>query len=104
MTPEIRAAVKTLAAAFQAILEALAKEETPAPRPRPTPPPAPAPGHASHLVLKPGGWTDFCCPAHEQEFERNCARYGSAPSTLLDALSGPERRYIQERLGPGPRR
>jgi hypothetical protein len=32
MTPEIRAAVKTLAAAFQTILEALAKEETPKPR------------------------------------------------------------------------
>jgi hypothetical protein len=41
MTPEIREAVKTLAAAFQTILEALAREETPKPKPCATQPLAP---------------------------------------------------------------
>jgi hypothetical protein len=99
MTPEIRAAVKTLAIAFKVIVEALAEEERP--MPKPSSPPAPAPGHESHLVMKPGGWTDFCCPAHERLFEAQCARYGP-PERTIDALSGPQRRYLSARLGGGP--
>jgi hypothetical protein len=105
MTPEIRAAVRTLAAAFQAILEALAKEETPKPRP-----PQPAPmtaDHEAHLVMKPGGWLDMCCDRHSEEYENNVRRYGQPPQ-LIDQLGGPERRYISARLGGwpgvGPRR
>jgi hypothetical protein len=60
MTPEIRAAVKTLAAAFQTILEALAAQETPTP--------APPPGHPAHLVHSRFGGMDFCCAAHEEQF------------------------------------
>jgi hypothetical protein len=86
--------------ALQDLLVELVEAE--APRPRPAPPKTPAPGHASYLVLKPGGWTDFCCAAHEAEFERNVARYGQPPP-LLDALAGPQRRYIRERLGVNPR-
>jgi len=101
MTPEIRAAVKTLAAAFQAILEALAKEETPPPRPSP---PAPAPGHASHLVVnRRDGLLDFCCPDHERRFEEDCARY-RPPERTIDVLAGPVQRFIQERLGDRGRR
>jgi hypothetical protein len=102
MTPEIRAAVKTLAAAFQAILEALAREETPPARPSP-PAQAPADHEAHFVVNRLDGGSDFCCDQHLREYEANVARYGSAPQAI-DALAGPQRRYISERLGLGPRR
>jgi hypothetical protein len=101
MTPEIRAAVKALAAAFQAILEALAREDAPAP-PKPTPP-SPSPGHQAHLVVnRRDGFLDFCCDRHAEAFEATVARYGPPPQAV-DALSGPQRRYIQERFGGNPR-
>jgi hypothetical protein len=64
------------------------------------------PGHAAHFVLnRLDGGSDFCCAAHEAEFERNVARYGPPPQPI-DQLGAQQRRYLRERLGgdPGPRR
>jgi hypothetical protein len=78
--------------ALQDLLVELVEAETP--KPKPTPPQTPAPGHVSHLVVnRRDGFLDFCCPAHEAEFEANVARYGSPPQAI-DALSGPQRRYM----------
>jgi hypothetical protein len=58
--------------------------------------------HAAHMVLaRDGIGLDFCCAQHTEEFERNVARHGP-PQRAIDALSGPERRYLTERLGGGP--
>jgi hypothetical protein len=107
MTPEIRAAVKALVAAFKVIVEALAQEATP--KPKPPSPPTPPPGHTSHLVVnRRDGLLDFCCEAHEAAFEANVQRYGQ-PQRSVDVLSTLARRYIRDRLGgqardfPGPR-
>jgi hypothetical protein len=113
MKPEIRAAVKTLAAAFKVIVEALAEEEprqappamTPVapPTPPPVPPLAPtlAKGHAAHLVLSRYGGLDMCCDRHSEEFEANVRRCGHPPGAM-DHMPPAQREYIQERLG-GPR-
>jgi hypothetical protein len=111
MKPEIRAAVKTLAAAFKVIIDALAEEEAqklppplpPVAQPTPTPAPPPAPtlaaGHEAHLVLSRfGPGLDFCCAAHEQAFEANVAAHGQAYRPMSHI--GPrQREYIQHRLG-----
>jgi hypothetical protein len=62
--------------------------------------PRTTPNHAAYLV--PGRWGhDWCCAAHEAAFERSARR--SHLTLGNEHLTGQQRRYIEDRLGAGPR-
>jgi hypothetical protein len=99
MTPEIRAAVKTLAAAFQAILEVLAKEETPKPKPVP---PEHKPRQTIYHDLRTGEMFTISPQGKRQPLHfipRGYQAQDGGYWAPLD-LGGPFERYARERLGP----